>query len=91
MLSLERINGRSGRGLGAGMRRVDGGLSGGWMVRRSTIAGLVTVLVLNCYYSFRYKRLFLPGFQGKWPASPTGRTARFQWIDACFQSVTRVH
>ncbi|MGF6097569.1 hypothetical protein [Pseudomonas sp. 18175] len=91
MLSLERITGRSGLGLGAGMNRVDGGLSGAWMAHEPTVAVYATVFVMNRHYSFCYKRLFLAGFQGKRPASPTGRKARFKWIDACFQSVTAVH
>jgi hypothetical protein len=91
VLSLERITGRSGLGLGAGMDRVDGGLSGAWMASLETVAFLTTVHVVKRYYSSCYKRLFLPGFQGKRPASPTGRKARLQWIDAYFQSVTGVH
>jgi hypothetical protein len=70
---------------------VDGGLSGEWMARPQTVALSVTVLVMNRDYSFCNNRLFLPGFQGKQPASASGRTARLEWIDACFQSVTRVH
>jgi len=31
VLSLERMNGRSGRGLGGAMDWMDGGLSGEWM------------------------------------------------------------
>ena len=91
MLSLERITGRSGLGLGGSMDRVDGGLSGAWMVHVETVAVLTTVLVLKRSYSSSYKRLFLPGFQGKPPASPNGRKARFKWIDVFFQSVTGVH
>jgi hypothetical protein len=73
------------------MIAVDGGLSGAWMAWTLIIAASVTVLVMNRHYSFCNKRLFLPGFQGKRPASSTGRTASFKWIDACFQSVTSVH
>ena len=75
VLSLERITGRSGLSLGEGMDRVDGGLSRKWMATWATVAISVTVLVLNSYYSFCYKRLFLPGFQGKPPASALGRKA----------------
>jgi len=35
----------------------------------ATIAGLVTDLVSNRYFSFCYKSLFLLGFQGEPPAS----------------------
>ncbi|TWS01948.1 hypothetical protein FIV36_22535 [Pseudomonas extremaustralis] len=91
MLSLERMTGRSGRGLNRPMDGVDGGLSGQWMAHRRTVALSVTVLVLKCYYSFCYKRLFWPRFQGKPPTSATGRQARFEWIDERFQSVTSVH
>ncbi|WP_177326580.1 hypothetical protein [Pseudomonas sp. CHM02] len=73
------------------MRQVDGGLSGAWMGRVATVADLATVLVMNRHYSFCNKRLFLPGFQGKRPASATRRKARFKWIEACFQSVAGVH
>ncbi|MCS3515004.1 hypothetical protein [Pseudomonas grimontii] len=91
MLSLERITGRSGLGLAEGMDRVDGGLSREWMAIWVTVAISVTVLVLIGYYSFCYKRLFLPGFQGKPPASALGRKAEFEWIEVFFQSVTGVH
>ncbi|MCK6190712.1 MULTISPECIES: hypothetical protein [unclassified Pseudomonas] len=91
MLSLKRITGRSGRGVGAGMHGLDSGLSGEWMTPVVTVAVSVTVLVLNGYYSSCYKRLFLPGFQGKSPASTTGRQARLKRIDDFFQSVTGVH
>ena len=91
MLSLERITGRSGLGLGGGMNRVDGGLSGAWMASVKTVAVFTTVLVPKRYYSSCRKRLFLPGFQGKRPASPNGRKARLKWIDVFFQSVTGVH
>jgi len=37
-LSLKRITGCSGWGLGDGMDRVDGGLSGEWMAPRATVA-----------------------------------------------------
>ena len=37
-LSLERMTGRSGLGLGEGMRRMDYGLSGEWMARAITVA-----------------------------------------------------
>jgi hypothetical protein len=73
------------------MDRVDGGLSGAWMVRRATVANSVTVLVPIRYYSFCYNRICLSGFQGEPPASATGRTAGFKWIEACFQSVIGVH
>jgi hypothetical protein len=59
---------------------VDGGLSGGWMARRVTVANLVTVLVLICYYSFCYNGLFLLGFQGKPPAPTFGKEADFRQI-----------
>jgi len=36
---------------------------------KATIAGSVTVNVWNRYFSFCYKSLFLPGFQGELPAS----------------------
>ncbi|WLI05711.1 MULTISPECIES: hypothetical protein [Pseudomonas] len=91
MLSLERITGRSGLGLGDDMHRLDSGLSGEWMAPPTTVAVSVTVLVPNGYYSFADKRLFWPGFQGKPPAFDTGRKARLKWIDAFFQSVTAVH
>ncbi|MCF5665079.1 hypothetical protein [Pseudomonas marginalis] len=75
MLSLERMTRRSGRGLGARMRRVDGGLSGEWMERSVIVADSATVLVMNGHYSFCYKQLFLPGFQGTPLASASGRKA----------------
>ncbi|MDP0953156.1 hypothetical protein Q6283_28145, partial [Klebsiella pneumoniae] len=73
------------------MDRMDGGLSGEWIAPRPTVASFATVLVMNRDYSFCYKRLFLSRFQGKRPASPTGRKASLEWIDACFQSVNGVH
>ncbi|MDQ0652509.1 hypothetical protein [Pseudomonas cedrina] len=91
MLSLERISGRSGLGLGAGMGRVDYGLSGEWMARAVTVAVCVTVLVTNRHYSSCYKQLCLAGFQGEQPASTAGRKARLEWIDDFFQFVTGVH
>ena len=54
VLSLERITGRSGLGLGGGIDRVDGGLSGAWMASVVTVAVLTTVHVVNRYYSFCY-------------------------------------
>jgi hypothetical protein len=57
----------------------------------ATVAGLVTVLVSNRYFSFCNKSLFLLGFQGKPPASRTWKNSKFLWIDQYFQSVTGVH
>ncbi|MBC3302381.1 hypothetical protein H0Z09_14725 [Pseudomonas sp. SWRI18] len=91
MLSLERITGRSGLGLGAGMRRVDYGLSGEWMARAVTVAVCVTVLVMNRHYLSCNKPLCLVGFQGQRPTSTAGRKARLEWIDDFFQFVTGVH
>ncbi|KAE9657987.1 hypothetical protein EJD88_07745 [Pseudomonas sp. PB105] len=78
MLSLERITGRSGLGLGGGIDRVDGGLSGAWMASAVTVAVLTTVHVVNRYYSCCYKRLFLPGFQGKQSASCQRKKSQIQ-------------
>lgn len=50
------------------------------MARRVTVANLVTVLVLICYYSFCYNGLFLLGFQGKPPAPTFGKEADFRQI-----------
>jgi len=46
--------------------------------REGTVADSVTVLVTKRDYSFCYKRLFLPGFQGKQPTPATGRQARLR-------------
>ncbi|MHA6573349.1 hypothetical protein [Pseudomonas yamanorum] len=77
MLSLERMKERSGRRIGEGMDEMDEGLSEGWMGAIVTVAGLVTVLVLNRYFSFCNKSLFLLGFQGKPPASRTRKNSTF--------------
>ncbi|NWC91392.1 MULTISPECIES: hypothetical protein [unclassified Pseudomonas] len=91
MLSLERMKGRSGRGIGGGMDEMDGALSGGWIGAAFTVAGLVTVLVPNRYFSFCNKSLLLPGFQGEPPASMIWKNSPILWIDLYFQSVTGVH
>ncbi|WP_130925951.1 hypothetical protein [Pseudomonas cedrina] len=88
MLSLERISGRSGLGLGVGMRRMDYGLSGEWMARAATVAVCVTVIVMNRHYLSCYKPLCLAGFQGQRPTSTAGRKARLEWIDDFFNSLT---
>src|SRR5471032_1964941 len=79
-VSRERISSRSGRGFDRAMTGVDSALSGEWMAWSATIANLVTVLVLNRYYSICYNRLFLPRSQGKRPAPNLGRTAEFRRI-----------
>jgi hypothetical protein len=62
VLSLERMTSRAGRGFGAGHGLDGWGLIRGIDGERLIVAVLVTVLVLNCYYSFCYNRLFLARF-----------------------------
>ncbi|MGK9417319.1 hypothetical protein ACSSUR_14400 [Pseudomonas cedrina] len=87
MLSLERISGRSGLRLDAGMRRVDYGLSGEWMARAVTVAVCVTVLVMNRHYLSCYKPLCLAGFQGQRPASTAGRKPDLNGLMIFFNSL----
>ena len=72
VVSLERISAGSSVGIGGAMDAVDGAPSREWIPppgRGATVVVLVTVLVLNQCFSFCYNGLFLPGFQGKPPAS----------------------
>lgn len=57
MVSLQRMNARTGRGLAPGMGRLDEGLSIKPMVG-GTVADGVTVHVLKRYFSFAKKDLF---------------------------------
>jgi len=70
---------------------MDCNIAGRWVAARTTVAQAATVLVLNRYFSFCNKSLFLLGFQGKPPASRTWKNSTILWIDHYFQSVTGVH
>ena len=85
---LQRMNARMGRGFARVMDGLDGGLSVRGIGRcerkpvaaaapdpmtNGTVAKTATVHVMNRYFSFWLKALFLPGFHGKRPES------RKQW------------
>ncbi|WP_300630469.1 hypothetical protein [Pseudomonas sp.] len=88
MLSLERMTSRVRQGGGARH-----GLDGWRFIRlidvwRVIVVVLVTVLVLNRYYSFCYNRLFLARFQGKPPAPNVGSQAGILRIAYLFNLLT---